>query len=63
MEYEALILGLKAAKDMNIKHLEVFGDFELVVSQVKDKYKVKQLRLKQFKNEACDLIEKGFSGL
>ena len=35
IEYEALILGLKAAKDMNIKHLEVFGDSELVVSQVK----------------------------
>lgn len=30
-EYEALILGLKAAKDLNVKKLEVFGDSELVV--------------------------------
>ena len=60
VEYEALILGLKATKDMNIKHLEVFGDSELVVSQVKDKYKVKQIRLKQYKNEVCELIERYF---
>jgi len=53
-------LGLKAAKDMNVKHLEVFGDSELVVSQVKDKYKLKQIRLKQYKNEVCDLIERDF---
>ena len=30
-EYEALILGLKAAKDLNVKKLEVIGDSELVV--------------------------------
>lgn len=61
IEYEALILGLKAAKDMNIKHLEVFSDSELVVSQVKEKYRVKSIRLKQYKNEVCDLIQKNFS--
>ena len=43
---------------MNIKHLEVFGDSELVVSQVKEKYRVKSIRLKQYKNEVCNLIEK-----
>ena len=58
IEYEALILGLKAAKDMNIKHLEVFSDSELVTSQVKERYKVKSIRLKQYKNEVCDLIDK-----
>jgi ribonuclease HI len=30
-EYEALVLGLRAAKDMKIKDLEVFGDAELIV--------------------------------
>ena len=45
---------------MNIKHLEVFGDSKLVVSQVKEKYRVKYIRLKQYKNEVCDLIEKKF---
>jgi len=47
-EYEALILGLKAVKDLNVKKLEVFGDSELVVLQVRNKYQARQLRLKQY---------------
>jgi hypothetical protein len=30
-EYEALVLGLEAAKKLNIKNLEVYGDAELIV--------------------------------
>jgi hypothetical protein len=30
-EYEALVLGLQAAKDMGIEKITVFGDFELIV--------------------------------
>jgi len=45
-EYEAQILGLKDVKDLNVKKLEVFGDSELVVLQVRNKYQTKQLRLK-----------------
>jgi ribonuclease HI len=30
-EYEALVLGLEAAKKLNIKNLEVYGDVELIV--------------------------------
>jgi hypothetical protein len=33
-EYEDLILGLEAAKKLNIKNLEVYGDAELIVKQV-----------------------------
>jgi hypothetical protein len=33
-EYEALVLGLEAAKRMKIKNLEVFGDTELIIKQV-----------------------------
>ena len=33
-EYEALLLGLKAAKRFGIKKLKEFGDFELVIKQV-----------------------------
>jgi hypothetical protein len=33
-EYEALVLGLEAARRMKIKNLEVFGDAELIVKQV-----------------------------
>jgi ribonuclease HI len=31
-EYEALVLGLRATKDMAIEKLVVFSDFELVVN-------------------------------
>ena len=30
-EYEALLLGLNSAKEMNIKKLHVFGDSDLIV--------------------------------
>jgi ribonuclease HI len=59
-EYEALVLGLRAAKDMAIDKLEVFGDSELVVNQVKDIYQEKQLRLKQYINEVWDIVDNLF---
>jgi hypothetical protein len=31
VEYEALVLGLRVAKDMGIKEISVFGDVELIV--------------------------------
>jgi ribonuclease HI len=34
-EYEALVLGLRAAKGMGIQEVAVFGDAELVVQQIK----------------------------
>jgi ribonuclease HI len=34
VEYKALILGLKAAKDMGISKLCVFGDSELLVCHI-----------------------------
>ena len=40
-EYKALILGMKAAKDLDVGQLAVFGDVELVVQQVKKIYHVK----------------------
>ena len=30
-EYEALLLGLKPAKDLGIQHISAYGDSELVV--------------------------------
>ena len=59
-EYEALILGLRAAKDLGFKELVVFGDSELVIQQVKGVYQVKQYLLKVYRNEVWDLIENFF---
>jgi ribonuclease HI len=50
-EYEALVLGLRAAKDMKIEELSVFGDAELIVHQVRKNYQVKNPRLKAYRNE------------
>ena len=40
-EYEALLLGLNALKDLKEKRIDVFGDSELVVNQVNDSYQTK----------------------
>jgi ribonuclease HI len=59
-EYEALVLGLRAAKDMAIDCLTVFGDYELVINQVRNIYQTKQQRLKKYMNEVWDLIDNFF---
>jgi hypothetical protein len=40
-EFEALVLGLRDAKDMAIYCVVVFGDSELIINQVKDIYQDK----------------------
>jgi hypothetical protein len=59
-EYEALLLGLKAAKDMGIDKISVFGDSELIIHQLKNIYQAKQQRLKQYRNEVWDFVENFF---
>ena len=46
-EYEALVLGMKATKDLGVEQLVVFGDSKLVVQQVRDNYQVKNSKLKK----------------
>jgi ribonuclease HI len=60
-EYEALVLGLRDAKDMGIEEISVFGDVELIFQQIKDIYQAKHPRLKSYKNEVWDLIDIFFS--
>ncbi|MFW9873580.1 MAG: ribonuclease HI family protein [Candidatus Thorarchaeota archaeon] len=45
-EYQALILGLKRAKDLGIKNLACFLDSELVTKQINGLYKVKDQKIK-----------------
>jgi ribonuclease HI len=59
-EYEALVLGLRAAKDMGIKEITMFGDVELVVNQVRNVYQAKHPRLRSYRNEVWDLIDSFF---
>jgi ribonuclease HI len=62
-EYEALVLGLEAARKMNIKNLEVYGDAELIVKQINRQYQAKHPRLRSYRNCAWDLIEFFFSSV
>jgi ribonuclease HI len=60
-EYEALLLGLRAAREMGIQEVAVFGDAELVVQQVRRAYQAKHPRLRSYRNEVWDLIDSFFS--
>jgi ribonuclease HI len=62
-EYEALVLGLEAAKKLNIRNLEVYGYVELIVKQVSQKYQAKHPRLRSYKNCAWDIMENFFSSV
>ena len=44
-EYEALVIGLKIAIQWRIKNLKVFGDSQLVISQVNNDYMTKDEKL------------------
>jgi len=59
-EYMGLILGLKRAKAMGIKELDVFSDSELMVKQLAGDYAVKAEHLRPLHDEARSLL-KGFS--
>ncbi|HEY6106529.1 MAG TPA: ribonuclease HI family protein [Anaeromyxobacteraceae bacterium] len=55
-EYMGLILGLRRAKAMGIKELEVFADSELLVRQLNGEYQVKAENLKPLFEEARQLL-------
>jgi ribonuclease HI len=59
-EYEALVLGLRAAREMVIQEIVVFGDAELVVQQVRNAYQAKHPRLMSYRNEVWDLVDSFF---
>ena len=53
-EYEALLLGLNALKDMGEKRMQVLGDSELVINQVNDSYQTKHPIMRAYRNEVWD---------
>ncbi|CAN5868567.1 hypothetical protein BH23ACT12_BH23ACT12_03610 [soil metagenome] len=56
-EYEALIIGLQAARVHAATDLEVFLDSTLVIEQMKGNYKVKSPRLKTLHDRARSLAQ------
>ena len=56
-EYEALILGLRALKDLQAQKINIQGDSKLVIEQVQGSYQAKHPRLKSYRNLVLDLME------
>ncbi|XP_074278375.1 uncharacterized protein LOC141601966 [Silene latifolia] len=54
-EYEALILGLKLALDLKIKHLQVCSDSKLIVNHVNDCYEARDPRMMAYLDVAKEL--------
>jgi hypothetical protein len=54
---------LEAARKLNIKNPEVYGDAELIVKQINWQYQAKHPRLRSYRNCAWDLMENFFSSV
>ena len=50
-EYRALLLGIERAAELGASELELVGDSELIVRQVKGEYKVKDATLRELHGE------------
>jgi ribonuclease HI len=50
-EYQALLLGLELARELGASEVELIGDSELVVRQVRGEYRVKDTGLRELHGE------------
>lgn len=51
-EYEGLILALETAKDLGVTDLQVFSDSQLIVNQIHENWKVKEVSLLTLRSTA-----------
>ncbi|KAG8481686.1 hypothetical protein CXB51_026571 [Gossypium anomalum] len=56
-EYEACIMGIRAAIERKIKALEVYGDSALVIYQLKGEWETRDPKLIHYRNLVLGLIE------
>jgi ribonuclease HI len=56
-EYRALLLGIERAAALGAKRLELIGDSELIVRQVKGEYKVKDEALGELHRQVREALE------
>jgi ribonuclease HI len=56
-EYRALLLGIERAAALGAKRLELVGDSELIVRQVKGEYKVKDEALRELHGKVREALE------
>jgi ribonuclease HI len=55
-EYRALLLGIELARELGADELELIGDSELVVRQVRGEYKVKKPDLKPLHTQVREAL-------
>ena len=55
-EYEALIAGLRLAKTLNVQHLIINSDSQLIVCQVTSQYNAKEPRMSQYYQVVHNLL-------
>ena len=55
-EYRALLLGIALARELGAGEVELIGDSELIVRQVKGNYKVKQEHLRPLHTRVSDAL-------
>ncbi|XP_040947371.1 uncharacterized protein [Gossypium hirsutum] len=56
-EYEACIMGIRAAIERKIKTLEVYGDSALVIYQLRGEWKIRDPKLIRYRRLVLELIE------
>ncbi len=55
-EYEALLFGVRKAKELGYAAVKVFSDSELLVRQIRGQYRVKNPRLRVLYDQVQDLV-------
>jgi ribonuclease HI len=56
-EYRAMLLGVELARELGADEVELIGDSELIVRQVKGDYKVKQEHLRPLHGQVSRALE------
>ena len=56
-EYRALLLGIERARELGASELELVGDSELVVRQVRGQYKVKNAGLRPLHAQTLEALD------
>ncbi|XP_058075752.1 uncharacterized protein LOC131224233 [Magnolia sinica] len=57
-KYNALIIRMEIASELGIKHLQIYGDFKLVINQVTTEFEIRKPELLPYCRKAQHLLEK-----
>lgn len=57
-EYGGLILGLRAALELGVTHLRVYGDSQLIIRQMNEEYQCRHPGLVDLQREAQALVRR-----